>query len=142
MIAAAAASSEVMSYCKRRRLLMYHFGMCQQLPAPQRASCSDICAASEIKFGAALQTIDFFFFFFLNLSLPPKMREFCRGRVALTPAVKDSSEFLGRYRCDRWEVVKILKRSLNWDWLIPAITDGSGTNSRPLSAAFSDRKKM
>lgn len=138
---AAAASSEVMSYCKRRRLLMYHFGMCQQLSAPQRASCSDICAASEIKFGAAL-TIDFFFFY---LSLPPpqkkKLREFCRGRVALTPAVKNSSEFLGRYRCDRWEVVKTLK----FFELGPAdstITDGSGTHSRPLSAAFSDLKQM
>lgn len=63
MIAAAAASaSEVMSYCKQRCLLMYHFGMCQQLSAPQRASCSDICAESEIKFGAALQTIDIFFY--------------------------------------------------------------------------------
>lgn len=57
--AIAASSSEVMSYCERRRLLMYHFGRRQQLSAPQRASRSDICAVSKMKFAAALQTTDF-----------------------------------------------------------------------------------
>lgn len=89
----AAAASEVMSYCKQRCLLMYHFGMCQQLSAPQRASCSDICAESEIKFGAAPQTIDLFEIFFYLLP-PKKMREFCRGWVALTPAVEKLKQVL------------------------------------------------